>query len=79
MGQGLKSKPISIMGIGLLLGGGLVLLPLGIHGYWLHIVMEIIILALFATSLNLVVGYTGMISFGHAGFYGIGLYVVAGL
>lgn len=79
MGQVLKSKAISIMGVGLLIGGGLALLPLGIHGYWLHIVMEIIILALFATSLNLVVGYTGMISFGHAGFYGIGLYVVAGL
>jgi branched-chain amino acid transport system permease protein len=62
-----------------IMGFALVALPLFIRGYWLHLVMEILILALFATSLNLVVGYTGMISFGHAGFYGLGLYVVAGM
>jgi branched-chain amino acid transport system permease protein len=41
--------------------------------------MEILILALFATSLNLILGYGGMTSFGHAGFYGLGLYLLAGL
>src|SRR5262245_28908527 len=30
--------------------------------------------ALFATSLNLLVGYSGMVSFGHAMFFGIGAY-----
>jgi branched-chain amino acid transport system permease protein len=30
---------------------------------------------LFATSLNLLVGYTGMISFGHGMFFGLGAYV----
>ena len=29
---------------------------------------------LFATSLNLLVGYTGMISFGHGMFFGLGAY-----
>ena len=57
----------------------LILLPLLIRGYWLHLAMEILILALFATSLNLILGYAGMTSFGHAGFYGLGVYVVAGL
>jgi branched-chain amino acid transport system permease protein len=41
--------------------------------------MEILVLSLFAVSLNLVMGYGGMISFGHAGFYGVGLYLTAGL
>lgn len=63
----------------LIMGLTLVVLPLFVRGYWLHLAMEILILSLFATSLNLVVGYTGMISFGHAGFYGLGLYIVAGL
>ena len=29
---------------------------------------------LFATSLNLLVGYTGMVSFGHGMFFGLGAY-----
>ena len=59
------------------LGVALLALPLLVQGYWLHLVGEILILALFATSLNFIVGLTGMISFGQAGFYGIGLYMVA--
>ena len=31
-------------------------------------------LAIFATSLNLLVGYTGMVSFGHGMFFGFGSY-----
>lgn len=58
-------------------GVTLLALPFFLQGYWLHLVIEILILALFATSLNLIVGYTGMISFGQAGFYGLGLYTVA--
>lgn len=57
----------------------LLLAPLIIEGYWLRLLMEILILGLFAVSLNLVMGYGGMISFGHAGFYGLGLYITAGL
>jgi branched-chain amino acid transport system permease protein len=43
-----------------------------------HALVDFIIrcsaLALFATSLNLLVGYTGMVSFGHGMFYGLGAY-----
>src|SRR6185436_7168997 len=35
---------------------------------------DIAIWALFATSLNLLVGYTGLVSFGHAAYFGIGAY-----
>src|SRR5207249_2528651 len=34
----------------------------------------VVIGALFATSLNLLVGYTGLVSFGHAAYFGIGAY-----
>jgi branched-chain amino acid transport system permease protein len=35
---------------------------------------DVLIWALFATSLNLLVGYTGLVSFGHAAYFGIGAY-----
>jgi branched-chain amino acid transport system permease protein len=38
---------------------------------------EIVILALFATSLNLLLGVTGLVSFGHAAYFGIGAYTCA--
>ncbi len=35
------------------------------------------IMALFAVSLNLMLGYTGLLSFGHAMFFGLGAYTTA--
>ena len=35
------------------------------------------ILALFAVSLDLILGYAGIVSLGHAAFFGIGAYVAA--
>ncbi len=43
--------------------------------YYLSFASRIFIYALAATSLNLVLGYGGMISFGHAAFVGTGAYV----
>src|SRR4030088_231973 len=40
----------------------------------LHFVIRCAAFGLFATSLNLLVGYTGMISFGHGMFFGLGAY-----
>lgn len=37
-------------------------------------IIQFCYLGLFALSLNLLVGYSGMLSFGHAGFFGIGAY-----
>ena len=37
---------------------------------------RIVILAMAATSLNLILGYGGMVSFGHAVYLGIGGYAV---
>jgi branched-chain amino acid transport system permease protein len=41
------------------------------------IINEIAIVALFAVSLDLVLGYTGIVSLGHAAFFGFGAYVAA--
>ncbi|WP_246279300.1 branched-chain amino acid ABC transporter permease [Paraburkholderia ultramafica] len=43
------------------------------------IVAEILIFGIFAMSLNLLVGYTGLMSFGHAAFFGMATYTVIGL
>lgn len=47
--------------------------------YTLGLISEILIFAIFAMSLNLLVGYTGMMSFGHAAFFGMSTYTVIGL
>ena len=45
--------------------------------YYVGVATRVMIFALAASSLNLVVGYGGMISFGHAAFFGAGAYSVA--
>jgi len=42
--------------------------------FYTFLANDIVIWALFATSLNLLVGYTGLVSFGHAAYFGIGGY-----
>ena len=44
--------------------------------FYLDIATRIVILAVAAASLNLILGFGGMISFGHAAFVGIGAYAV---
>ncbi|MDO8771729.1 MAG: branched-chain amino acid ABC transporter permease [Burkholderiaceae bacterium] len=41
------------------------------------IINEIAIVALFAVSLDLILGYTGIVSLGHAAFFGMGAYAAA--
>ena len=45
--------------------------------YLIHLLIFITIYSILALSLNLVVGYTGLLSINHASFYGIGAYVTA--
>jgi branched-chain amino acid transport system permease protein len=45
--------------------------------YIVHLAILSVIYAVLALSLNLVVGYTGLLSSGHAAFYGIGAYATA--
>lgn len=47
------------------------------HAFYITFATRIMIFALAATSLNLVLGFGGMVAFGHAGFLGLGAYTVA--
>ncbi len=44
--------------------------------FWLDVATRMVILSIAAVSLNLVLGYGGMVSFGHAAFIGLGAYAV---
>lgn len=57
---------------------GLVLVPFIVSSFYLTILTEILILGILALSLNILLGYTGLVSLGHAAFFGVGAYT-AGL
>jgi branched-chain amino acid transport system permease protein len=56
----------------------LIILPLGLTSYQVGLATKMLILALFAMSLDLLLGYAGLPSLGHAAFFGVGAYI-AGL
>ncbi|MBO8142478.1 MAG: branched-chain amino acid ABC transporter permease [Firmicutes bacterium] len=52
-------------------------LPLGLGEFHVHLLTEILILALFAAAFNLLFGYTGLLSFGQAAYFAVGAYTSA--
>src|ERR1044071_1281965 len=52
----------------------LIAAPLGLPLFAMTLLTEALILSLFAMSLDLMVGYTRLVSFGHAAAYGLGAY-----
>jgi len=61
-----------------LLAAALLTLPFWLADpYYLHIAIMAGIFAVLALSLNLLLGYTGQLSLGHAAFFGIGAYTSA--
>jgi branched-chain amino acid transport system permease protein len=61
----------------MIFGLGFVLVPLLPGEFPVIVAVEILILGLFAMSFNLIYGYMGQVSFGHAAFFGIGAYGTA--
>jgi branched-chain amino acid transport system permease protein len=53
----------------------LLLLPLGLGSYYLGLLTQMLIFGLFAMSLDLLIGYTGLASLGHAAYFGVAAYV----
>lgn len=45
--------------------------------FWVDVMAEVLIWSLFAASVNLLLGYTGLLSFGQALYFGIGAYGLA--
>jgi branched-chain amino acid transport system permease protein len=56
----------------------LVAAPLVLPEFWRRFLTEVLIWGLLAMSSDLLIGYTGMISFGHSAFFGLGMYGAAG-
>jgi branched-chain amino acid transport system permease protein len=54
-----------------------VVLPLVVPTYGVVLLTEIAIVALFATAFNLLMGFGGMVSFGHAAYFALGAYAAA--
>jgi len=55
----------------------LALLPFFAEKFYVQFFAKIVIMAILAMSLDLLLGYTGLVSFGHAAFYGAAGYVLA--
>jgi branched-chain amino acid transport system permease protein len=57
--------------------GLLIVAPLVLPEFWRRFVTEILIWGLLAMSSDILIGYTGMVSFGHSAFFGLGMYGAA--
>lgn len=55
----------------------LLVMPPFYASYWVTLLTQMLIFAILAMSLDILLGYTGLSSFGHAGFFGVAGYVVA--
>ncbi len=54
-----------------------VIFPFVSRTYYQSLAIEVLVFAIFAMSLDLLLGYTGLPSFGHAAFFGLGAYISA--
>jgi len=71
MNPGISSKAIFVIAV----FGLLAAYPLVAGNFGIDLVNKIMIFAVFALSLELLVGGAGLVCFGHAAFFGIGAYV----
>jgi branched-chain amino acid transport system permease protein len=65
----LRLAAISLLGLFVLL-----VLPVLLSPYYLGLVVKMLVFALFAMSLDLLIGYGGMASLGHAAYFGVAAY-----
>ncbi len=68
--------PLQKRSMGLAVGAIVALFVLGLFlpAHWTQLLTRVLIMALFATSLNIQVGYAGMLPLGHSMFLGLGAY-----
>jgi branched-chain amino acid transport system permease protein len=69
----MRSRIVLLAGVVVLLA----LLPLVAEKFYVQLVTKIMILSIFALSLDLLVGYTGLVSLGHAAYFGVAAYTLA--
>src|SRR5580765_3474498 len=51
--------------------------PAVLSSYWIGLMTQVVIFAILAMSLDILLGYTGLPSLGHAGIFGVAAYTVA--
>ena len=73
MNKSPRKKVLLVLSALVLLGA----LPFVVETYSIMLITEIMIMGIFALSFNLLFGYTGLLSFGHAAFFGVSGYVTA--
>ena len=77
-GTGLEAPPVPLRpGWLLALVLGLAVAPLALPTFYVWLLVEMLAFALFASSLHLLMGTGGMVSFGHAAYFGLGAYGAA--
>ncbi len=69
-------RALTLAALALAIAFPIVAAPLDLD-FYIGFASRVMIYAIAATSLNLILGYGGMVSFGHAAFFGTGAYVVA--
>jgi branched-chain amino acid transport system permease protein len=76
----MTARLVSRISIGLL-AAALMIAPFALpalgSAFWVNVVMEILIWSLLASSVNLLFGYVGLLSFGQALYFGVGMYGAA--
>jgi branched-chain amino acid transport system permease protein len=76
-GKQVRRSSLIRYGIYVLIGAACILLPPFISAYGRTMIAKVLIYGIFALSLNLLFGYAGLFSLGHAAFFGVGAYTAA--
>jgi branched-chain amino acid transport system permease protein len=71
------TRPLAVPAIALACVVALALAPSVLPGFVSDLIAKALVMAIFAMSLDLLVGCTGLVSFGHAAFFGIAAYATA--
>jgi branched-chain amino acid transport system permease protein len=75
--KGMMPRSRSLAIVAILIVAALVLLPFVAEKFTVQFATRILIMAMFAMSLNLLVGHAGLVSLGHAAYFGIAGYILA--
>lgn len=69
-----RRRGLYVIGLGVVF---LVVAPPFLSSYWIGLLTQVLIFGILAMSLDVLLGYTGLPSFGHVGFFGVAAYTVA--
>ena len=70
-------SPASVLVWGLVIAVLLALVPLAVDPYYAILLADGLVMAIAVLGFNLLLGYTGLLSFGHSAYFGVGAYAVA--